>query len=506
MSKELSEQEVFRREALSKLREYGINPYPAELFDVNVTAVDIKENYSARKLDYKNINIAGRIMSRRIMGKASFVELQDSSGRIQLYFNRDEICPGENKDLYNTIFKKLLDIGDFIGVNGYVFTTKVGEISIFVKSFVVLAKTIRPLPLPKTDAQGNIYDSFTDPEKRYRQRYVDLVVNPEVKKAFIKRTKLTNSIREYLNKKGYLEVETPILQPIYGGASARPFKTHHNTLDMPLYLRIANELYLKRLIVGGFDGVYEFSKDFRNEGMSRFHNPEFTQVELYVAYKDYSWMMDLVEEMVEKVALDLHGTTKINVGNNTIDFKRPWKRYTMYEAIEHYTGVDISNMTEEELRTTAKKLGVNVEKSMGKGKLIDEIFGQNCEQNLIQPTFITDYPVEMSPLAKKHRDKKGLAERFEAICNGKEICNAFSELNDPIDQKKRFKEQIELGKKGDEEAMVLDNDFIRALEYGMPPTAGLGIGIDRLAMIMTNSNSIQDVLFFPQMKPEKKSE
>ena len=506
MSKELSEQEVFRREALSKLREYGINPYPAELFDVNVTAVDIKENYSARKLDYKNINIAGRIMSRRIMGKASFVELQDSSGRIQLYFNRDEICPGENKDLYNTIFKKLLDIGDFIGVNGYVFTTKVGEISIFVKSFVVLAKTIRPLPLPKTDAQGNIYDSFTDPEKRYRQRYVDLVVNPEVKKAFIKRTKLTNSIREYLNKKGYLEVETPILQPIYGGASARPFKTHHNTLDMPLFLRIANELYLKRLIVGGFDGVYEFSKDFRNEGMSRFHNPEFTQVELYVAYKDYSWMMDLVEEMVEKVALDLHGTTKINVGNNTIDFKRPWKRYTMYEAIEHYTGVDISNMTEEELRTTAKKLGVNVEKSMGKGKLIDEIFGQNCEQNLIQPTFITDYPVEMSPLAKKHRDKKGLAERFEAICNGKEICNAFSELNDPIDQKKRFQEQIELGKKGDDEAMVLDNDFIRALEYGMPPTAGLGIGIDRLAMIMTNSNSIQDVLFFPQMKPEKKSE
>ena len=506
MSKELSDQEVFRREALSKLREYGINPYPAELFDVNVTAVDIKENYSARKLDYKNINIAGRIMSRRIMGKASFVELQDSSGRIQLYFNRDEICPGENKDLYNTIFKKLLDIGDFIGVNGYVFTTKVGEISIFVKSFVVLAKTIRPLPLPKTDAQGNIYDSFTDPEKRYRQRYVDLVVNPEVKKAFIKRTKLTNSIREYLNKKGYLEVETPILQPIYGGASARPFKTHHNTLDMPLFLRIANELYLKRLIVGGFDGVYEFSKDFRNEGMSRFHNPEFTQVELYVAYKDYSWMMDLVEEMVEKVALDLHGTTKINVGNNTIDFKRPWKRYTMYEAIEHYTGVDISKMTEKELRTTAKKLGVNVEKSMGKGKLIDEIFGQNCEQNLIQPTFITDYPVEMSPLAKKHRDKKGLAERFEAICNGKEICNAFSELNDPIDQKKRFKEQIELGKKGDEEAMVLDKDFIRALEYGMPPTAGLGIGIDRLAMIMTNSNSIQDVLFFPQMKPEKKSE
>ena len=354
MSKELSEQEVFRREALSKLREYGINPYPAELFDVNVTAVDIKENYSARKLDYKNINIAGRIMSRRIMGKASFVELQDSSGRIQLYFNRDEICPGENKDLYNTIFKKLLDIGDFIGVNGYVFTTKVGEISIFVKSFVVLAKTIRPLPLPKTDAQGNIYDSFTDPEKRYRQRYVDLVVNPEVKKAFIKRTKLTNSIREYLNKKGYLEVETPILQPIYGGASARPFKTHHNTLDMPLFLRIANELYLKRLIVGGFDGVYEFSKDFRNEGMSRFHNPEFTQVELYVAYKDYSWMMDLVEEMVEKIAFDLHGKTEVKVGDNLINFKRPWKRYSMYEAIEHFTGFDISKMDEKSIFETAK--------------------------------------------------------------------------------------------------------------------------------------------------------
>ena len=504
MSIERSEQELVRRESLKKLRELGVNCYPAELYKVDNYSKQIKESFNdGNKL---NVIIAGRLMSRRIMGKASFAELQDSQGRIQLYVNRDEVCEGEDKTMYNQVFKKLLDIGDFIGVKGHVFKTKVGETSVMVKEITVLSKSLKPLPLPKSDSEGNLYDAFTDPEKRYRQRYVDLVVNPEVKDAFVKRTQLTNSMREFLNNKGYMEVETPILQPIYGGAAARPFKTHHNTLDMDLYLRIANELYLKRLIVGGFDGVYEFSKDFRNEGMSRFHNPEFTQVELYVAYKDYSWMMDLVEEMVEKVALDLHGTTKINVGNNTIDFKRPWKRYTMYEAIEHYTGVDISKMTEEELRTTAKKLGVNVEKSMGKGKLIDEIFGQNCEQNLIQPTFITDYPVEMSPLAKKHRDKKGLAERFEAICNGKEICNAFSELNDPIDQKKRFQEQIELGKKGDDEAMVLDNDFIRALEYGMPPTAGLGIGIDRLAMIMTNSNSIQDVLFFPQMKPEKKSE
>jgi lysyl-tRNA synthetase class 2 len=436
------------------------------------------------------------------MGKASFAELQDSTGRIQLYFNRDEICPDEDKTMYNTVFKKLLDIGDFIGVRGHVFTTKVGEISIHVESFVVLSKTLRPLPLPKTDADGNIYDAFTDPEKRYRQRYVDLVVNPHVKEAFLKRTQLTNSMRSYLNDKGYLEVETPILQPIYGGAAARPFKTHHNTLDMPLYLRIANELYLKRLIVGGFDGVYEFSKDFRNEGMSRFHNPEFTQVELYVAYKDYNWMMDLVEEMVEKIALDLHGTTEVEVGDNTINFQRPWKRYTMYEAIEHFTGIDISEMDEETMAATAKKLGVSVDSSMARGKLIDEIFGEKCEGQLIQPTFITDYPVEMSPLAKKHRDKAGLVERFEAICNGKEICNAFSELNDPIDQRERFEEQLKLAKRGDEEAMVLDEDFLRSIEYGMPPTAGLGIGIDRLSMIMTNSNSIQDVLFFPQMKPE----
>ena len=505
MSRELSEQEIVRRESLQKLQELGIDPYPAELFEVNVTAKGIKKNYEARKLDYKNIRIAGRLMSRRIMGKAAFAELQDSTGRIQLYFNRDEVCPGEDKTMYNIVFKKLLDIGDFVGIKGHVFTTKVGEISIHVEEFKVLTKTLRPLPLPKVDGEGNVHDAFTDPEKRYRQRYVDLVVNPHVKDAFIKRTKLTNSMRDYLNGKGYLEVETPILQPIYGGAAARPFKTHHNTLDMPLYLRIANELYLKRLIVGGFDGVYEFSKDFRNEGMSRFHNPEFTQVELYVAYKDYEWMMNLVEEMVEKIAIDLHGTTEVQVGENIINFQRPWKRFTMYEAIEHFTGIDISKMDEVEIADKAKKLGIEVDKSMGRGKLIDEIFGEKCEEQLIQPTFITDYPVEMSPLAKKHRECEGLAERFEAICNGKEICNAFSELNDPIDQRARFEEQLELARRGDEEAMVLDEDFLRAIEYGMPPTAGLGIGIDRLCMIMTNSNSIQDVLFFPQMKPENKA-
>lgn len=506
MHRELSEQEIVRRESLQKLLELGINPYPSELFDVNVSATEIKKNYNSDKLGYKNIQIAGRLMSRRVMGKASFAELQDSTGRIQLYFNRDEICPDEDKTMYNTVFKKLLDIGDFIGVKGYVFTTKVGEISIHVKSFVVLSKTLRPLPLPKTDTDGKIYDAFTDPEKRYRQRYVDLVVNPHVKEAFVKRTQLTNSMRSYLNNKGYLEVETPILQPIYGGAAARPFKTHHKTLDMPLYLRIANELYLKRLIVGGFDGVYEFSKDFRNEGMSRFHNPEFTQVELYVAYKDYNWMMDLVEEMVEKIALDLHGTTEVQVGENLINFQRPWKRYNMYEAIEHFTGIDISEMDEATMAETAKDLGVSVDSSMARGKLIDEIFGEKCEGQLIQPTFITDYPVEMSPLAKKHRSKEGLVERFEAICNGKEICNAFSELNDPIDQRERFESQLKLAKRGDAEAMVLDEDFLRSIEYGMPPTAGLGIGIDRLSMIMTNSNSIQDVLFFPQMKPENKTE
>ena len=501
MTRVLSEQELVRRESLQKLRDLGVDPYPADLFDVNTTSKQIKEKY--KEGEELNVVIAGRLMSRRIMGKASFAELQDSDGKIQIYVNRDEICETEDKTMYNTIFKKLLDIGDIIGITGTVFITKVGEISVKVKELKVLTKSLRPLPLPKVDADGTVHDAFTDPEKRYRQRYVDLVVNPEVKDAFIKRTKLTNSMREFLNKKEYLEVETPILQPLYGGAAARPFKTHHNTLDMELYLRIANELYLKRLVVGGFDGVYEFSKDFRNEGMSRFHNPEFTQMELYVAYKDYVWMMDLVEEMVEKIAMDIHGKTEIQVGDNLINFQRPWKRYTMYEAIDHFTGIDISKMDEATMAETAKKLGVEVDKSMGRGKLIDEIFGEKCEGQLIQPTFITDYPVEMSPLAKKHREHEGLVERFEAICNGKEICNAFSELNDPIDQRARFEEQLELGKRGDDEAMLLDEDFLRAIEYGMPPTAGLGIGIDRLSMIMTNSNSIQDVLFFPQMKAEK---
>ena len=501
MPKDYSEQELVRRESLQKLKELGINCYPAEEFGVNTTSTQIKEGFNEG--DDLNVVIAGRLMSRRIMGKASFAEIQDSHGKIQLYINRDEVCEGEDKKMYNDVFKKLLDIGDIIGVEGCVFLTKVKEISVRVKKITVLSKSLRPLPLPKLDGKGNIYDAFTDPEKRYRRRYVDLVVNPDVKDAFIKRTELTNSMRSYLNSKGYMEVETPILQPIYGGAAARPFKTHHNTLDMDLYLRIANELYLKRLIVGGFDGVYEFSKDFRNEGMSRFHNPEFTQMELYVAYKDYNWMMCLVEEMVEKIALDLHGKTDLKMGENTISFKKPWKRRTMYEAIEEHTGIDISQMNEKELIETTKKLNIATDKSMGRGKLIDEIFGEKCEKNIIQPTFITDYPVEMSPLAKKHRTTEGLVERFEAICNGKELCNAFSELNDPIDQRERFKEQLELAKKGDEEAMVLDEDFLRAIEYGMPPTAGLGIGIDRLAMIMTNSKSIQDVLFFPQMKAEK---
>ena len=500
MTRALSEQEIVRRESLQQLRDLGVDPYPAAMFEVNTTSKKIKQNF--KEGDVLEVILAGRLMSRRIMGKASFAEIQDSEGRIQIYVNRDEICEAEDTTMYNSVFKKLLDIGDIIGIKGTVFITQVGEISVKVKELKVLAKSLRPLPLPKVDTDGAVHDAFTDPEKRYRQRYVDLVVNPEVKEAFIKRTQLTNSMRSYLNDKGYLEVETPILQPLYGGAAARPFKTHHNTLDMELYLRIANELYLKRLIVGGFDGVYEFSKDFRNEGMSRFHNPEFTQMELYVAFKDYSWMMDLVEEMVEKVALDLHGKTEVKVGEQLINFKRPWKRYTMYEAIAHFTGIDISQMDEATLAQTAKKLGVTVDKSMGRGKLIDEIFGEKCESQLIQPTFITDYPVEMSPLAKKHRDKQGLVERFEGFCNSKEICNAFSELNDPIDQRARFEEQLELGKRGDDEAMLLDEDFLRAIEYGMPPTAGLGIGIDRLSMIMTNSNSIQDVLFFPQMKPK----
>ena len=440
-------------------------------------------------------------MTRRIMGNASFAELQDSTGKIQLYFKRDDICPGEDKTMYNTVFKKYLDIGDIIGVKGFVFITQTGETTIHVTEYKLLCKTLRPLPVVK-EKEGEVFDAFSNPEQRYRQRYLDLIVNHQVKDTFIKRTQLTNSMRSFLNQKGYLEVETPILQPLYGGAMARPFRTHHNTLDMTLYLRIANELYLKRLIVGGFDGVYEFAKDFRNEGMSRFHNPEFTQMELYVAYKDYNWMMDSVEEMVERVAMDLHGTTEVKVGDHIINFQRPWKRYSMYEAIKHFTGVDISEMNEQEMLVAATKMGIAVDSSMGRGKLIDEIFGEKCEAQLIQPTFITDYPVEMSPLAKKHRSMPGLVERFEGICNGKEICNAFSELNDPIEQRRRFEEQLELGIRGDEEAMMLDEDFLRAIEFGMPPTAGVGIGIDRLSMIMTNSTSIQDVLFFPQMRPE----
>lgn len=506
---QLSEQELQRRKEREELMQMGIDPYPAAMFQVNATAKDIKENFERRSNDYQEISIAGRLMSRRIMGSASFAEIQDSTGRIQIYIRRDDICPEEDKSLYNEVFKKKLDIGDIIGLRGYVFTTQVGEISIHITEFKMLTKSLRPLPVVKEgeDADGNkkTWDAFTDPEQRYRQRYLDLIVNPHIKETFIKRTQLVNTIRNFMNDHGYLEVETPILQPIHGGAAARPFKTHHNTLDMSLYLRIANELYLKRLIVGGFDGVYEFAKDFRNEGMSRFHNPEFTQIELYVAYKDYFWMMDFMEELVEKIAINLHGDTKVQVGENVIDFQRPWKRFTMFEAIAHFTGIDISEMDEKGLLETCKKLNVPTDDTMGKAKLIDEIFGEKCEGQLIQPTFITDYPEEMSPLTKKHRSKPGLVERFEAICNGKEIMNAYSELNDPVDQRARFEEQLELAKRGDEEAMVMDEDFLRALEYGMPPTSGVGLGIDRLSMIMTNSNSIQDVLFFPQMRPEKKA-
>lgn len=502
----LSEQEIIRRQNLQKIIDLGINPYPPELYPVNAYAVDIKRDYSPEIGNFQDVVVAGRLMSSRNMGKAAFAEIQDTTGRIQIYINRDQICPGEDKTLYDEVYKHLLDLGDFIGVKGYTFVTKTGETSIHASELTLLSKSLKPLPVVKIDADGVAHDAFTDPEQRYRQRYVDLVVNPHIRKVFQDRTTMYNTMRHYLNEKGYLEVETPILQPLYGGAAARPFKTHHNTLDMTLYMRIANELYLKRLIVGGIEGVYEFSKDFRNEGMSRFHNPEFTQIELYVAYKDYEWMMNLVEEVIEKIALDIHGDTKVQVGEHLIDFKRPWKRFTMFEAIEHFTGIDISQMEEKELRDTAKKLQIHIDGKLGKGKIIDEIFGEKCEAQLIQPTFITDYPVEMSPLAKKHRTKPGLVERFEAICNGKEICNAFSELNDPIDQRERFEEQLELGKRGDEEAMMLDEDFLRALEYGMPPTAGLGIGMDRLAMIMTNSKSIQDVIFFPQMKKEAGSE
>lgn len=505
---QLSEQELIRRKARTDLMNMNIDPYPPELFEITTTSREIKEKFKDESASFKNISIAGRIMSRRIMGSASFAEIQDDAGRIQIYLRRDDVCTGEDKSLYNDVFKKKLDIGDIVGIKGFVFVTQVGEISIHVTSFKILTKSLRPLPIVKEteDAEGNkkTWDAFTDPEQRYRQRYLDLIVNPEIKDTFRKRALLVNTIRNFLNEKGYLEVETPILQPIHGGAAAKPFVTHHNTLDMPLYLRIANELYLKRLIVGGFDGVFEFAKDFRNEGMSRFHNPEFTQVELYVAYKDYFWMMDLMEEIVEQIAIKLHGDTKVRVGEHVIDFQRPWKRFTMFEAIAHFTGIDISEMDEEALRATAKSLGIATDETMGSGKLIDEIFGEQCESKLIQPTFIIDYPEEMSPLTKKHRSKPGLVERFEAICNGKEIMNAYSELNDPIDQRERFEHQLALAARGDEEAMALDEDFLRALEYGMPPTSGVGLGIDRLSMIMTNSASIQDVLFFPQMRPEKK--
>ena len=497
----LSEQEIIRREKLAKLRALGIDPYPAPLFPVDHTSEDIKNNFE----EGKKVVIAGRLMSRRIQGKASFAELQDSKGRIQVYFNRDEICAGDDKTLYNEVYKKLLDIGDIIGLEGTLFTTQVGEKTVQVSAFSVLNKTLRPLPLPKTDAEGKVYDEFNDPELRYRQRYVDLIVNPKVKETFIKRTKITNSIRSFFNERDYLEVETPILQPIPGGASARPFVTHHNALDIPLYLRIANELYLKRLIVGGFDGVYEFSKDFRNEGMDRTHNPEFTVMELYVAYKDYFWMMETTEALLEKVAVESNGSSAVTVGDNTIDFKAPYPRVPILEAIETHTGIDVSEMNEEELRETAKGLGLEVDETMGVGKLIDEIFGEKCEHHYIQPTFITDYPKEMSPLTKEHRTNKRLTERFELMVNGKELANAYSELNDPIDQRERFEEQLRLSEKGDDEAMFIDQDFLRALEYGMPPTSGIGIGIDRLVMLMTNNSSIQEVLFFPQMRPEKKA-
>ncbi|MBK0383284.1 lysine--tRNA ligase [Pedobacter sp. SD-b] len=501
----LSEQEIQRRESLNELRKLGINPYPAEAFDINANAADILANYQKDKTAYKTISIAGRIMTRRIMGNASFAELQDATGRIQIYIKRDEVCPGEDKTLYNTVFKKLLDIGDFIGVKGYAFTTQTGETSIHVSDFKVLSKSLKPLPIVKRDDDGNIYDGFTDPEMRYRMRYVDLTVNPEYKEIFKIRSKVINTMRSYFNDQGWMEVETPILQAVHGGAAARPFNTHHNTLDMPLFLRIANELYLKRLIVAGFDGVYEFGKMFRNEGMDRTHNPEFTAMEIYVAYKDYIWMMGMVEECLEKITLAVHGKSTVTVGDHIIDFAGPYEKLSMYDSILKFTGVDVSKMDEQALRTTCKQMGIEVNASMGKGKLVDEIFSEKVEDKLIQPTYITDYPIEMTPLAKKHRSKEGLVERFELFVNGKEIANAYSELNDAIDQKERFEEQLKLAARGDDEAMAMDDDFVRALEYGMPPTSGLGIGIDRLVMMMTNQSSIQEVLFFPQMRPEKKN-
>ena len=498
---ELSEQEQIRRNSLDELKKLGYNPYPPELFDISHNAAEILSGFEKNEEVLKDITLAGRIMSRRIMGKASFAEIQDSSGRIQIYLNRDELCPGEDKTLYNTVFKKLLDMGDIIGIKGFAFRTQVGEISVHVKEVTILSKSIKPLPIVK-EADGKVYDAVTDAEFRYRQRYVDLIVNPESREIFRKRTQVYTTLRNLFNERGYLEVETPILQPIPGGAAARPFITHHNSLDIPLYLRIANELYLKRLIVGGYDGVYEFSKDFRNEGMDRTHNPEFTVMEIYVAYKDYLWMMDFTEEMIEKVALDLHGTTKVMVGEQEIDFKRPFKRISMMDAIKEATGYDISGKDETALRDVADRLGVELDDTMGKGKIIDEIFGEKAEAHMSQPTFITDYPVEMSPLCKKHRDNPELTERFELMVNGKEICNAYTELNDPIDQLERFQDQLKLSENGDDEAMFIDMDFVRALEYGMPPTSGMGLGMDRLVMLMTNQSSIQEVLFFPQMKPE----
>ena len=502
----LSEQEEQRRKSREEIIDLGIDPYPSETFDINTNSQEIKDDFDEKKKNFQDVSISGRIMSRRVMGSASFAEIQDSKGKIQIYIRRDDICEGDDKTLYNTIFKKKLDLGDIIGITGYVFKTQMGETTIHVTSLKVLSKSVRPLPVVKetTDEEGDStkYDVFSNKELKYRRRYIDLIVNPESREIFRKRSAIINEIRNVLNENNFLEVETPILQPIYGGASARPFKTHHNTLDIPLYLRIANELYLKRLIVGGFDGVYEFAKDFRNEGMSRFHNPEFTQCEFYVAYKDYVWMMDFIEDMFKRIVKKVCGSTKVSCGENKIDFEKKWKRYSMYEVIEKFTSVDVSEMDEDSIRKVCKDMNVRVDKSMGRGKLIDEIFGEKCEPNLIQPTYITDYPIEMSPLAKKHRDKDGLVERFELICNGKEICNAFSEINDPIDQRERFEEQVKLGNRGDDEAMVLDEDYLTALEYGMPPTAGIGIGIDRLTMILTNSDSIQDVLFFPQMKPD----
>ncbi|AYW37749.1 lysine--tRNA ligase [Capnocytophaga canimorsus] len=498
---QLSEQEIIRREKLDKLKELGINPYPAELYPVDTTSADVKSDFQ----EGKKVTLAGRLMSVRIQGKASFASLQDSQGRVQLYINRDEICPDEDKTLYNEVFKKLLDLGDFIGVEGELFLTQVGEKSVRVKNFKLLSKVLRPLPLPKTDADGNTFDAFTDPELRYRMRYVDLVVNPQVKEVFIKRTKLFNAMRQFFNERGYMEVETPVLQPIPGGAAARPFITHHNSLDIPLYMRIANELYLKRLIVGGFDGVYEFSKNFRNEGMDRTHNPEFTAMEIYVAYKDYHWMMEFTEQLLEHCAIAVNGSTKATFGKHKIDFKAPYPRVTMTEAIQKFTGFDITGKTEKELFDFAKSIGIEVDDTMGKGKLIDEIFGEKCEGNFIQPTFITDYPKEMSPLTKEHRNDPNLTERFELMVCGKEIANAYSELNDPIDQRERFEAQMALSERGDDEAMFIDQDFLRALEFGMPPTSGLGIGMDRLIMFLTNNESIQEVLFFPQMKPEAKA-